>query len=254
MAAAFFAFILCASIAESSRLGTRARCGPGRGGDACEFGADTIFYDHQPYDGLELRSLDLQGWTPGAEVYLDLCKRVKAQTIVEVGVWKGASAAHLAGYLKSRHEGVLFAVDTWTGALEFWDRRFTKGAYDEQRDLQFVHGYPSVYTTFLSNMVRSRLSSYVVPFPVTSRLAAEFFEEKAFLADLVHIDAAHEEQDAKDDIERWWPIVRPCGILMGDDYSKYWPGVILAVDAFAARVGVHLEVIGPKWVLRKPCV
>jgi predicted O-methyltransferase YrrM len=110
-----------------------------------------------------------------------------------------------------------------------------------------------VYNTFLSNMVRSGLSTYVVPFPVTSRLAAEFFEEKAFRADLVHIDAAHEEQDASDDIERWWPIVRPCGILMGDDYSEYWPGVVRAVDAFSSRVGVPLEVLGPKWVLRKPC-
>ncbi len=132
----------------------------------------------------------MQGWTPGAAPYDRICNLTSPQVIVEVGVWKGASAVYLAGCLKRAGSGVLFAVDTWTGALEFWNRRITQGAPDPQRDLHWHHGLPSIYFTFLSNMVHKGLQDYVVPFPVTSRLAAEFFAEKGMQADNVHVDAA----------------------------------------------------------------
>ena len=35
--------------------------------------------------------------------------------MVEVGVWKGQSVSHLAGWLKEHKQGVLLAVDTWLG-------------------------------------------------------------------------------------------------------------------------------------------
>jgi hypothetical protein len=47
--------------------------------------------------------------------------------------------------------------------------------------------------------------------------------------DLVFIDAAHDYASVKEDIHRWWPIVRDGGMLIGHDYNHKWPGVERAV-------------------------
>jgi hypothetical protein len=64
-----------------------------------------------------------------------------------VGTWKGLSASYLAGYLKLRRSGVLLCVDTWLGALEFWNRRFSGASksFDATRNLHLKHGWPTVY-------------------------------------------------------------------------------------------------------------
>lgn len=102
-------------------------------------------------------------------------------------------------------------------------------------------------------MVHEGVEQYVVPFPVTSRLASELFAEKNLQADIIHIDAAHEYEDVQDDIKFWWPLVRPCGILLGDDYEpELWPGVVKATDEFVKLNGLQLRTVGVKWIVNKP--
>ena len=227
------------------------KCEPGHGGQECELNTATIFYEHEPFSDLHLRPKDLNGWSPGYEVYKGICDQAHGvQTIVEIGVWKGLSASHLANYLKSQGGGVLFAVDTWTGNLHLWKRKI----HDAITNLHLKNGYPTVYWTFLSNMVHEGVSEYIIPFPVTSRMASEFFEEKKLQADVIHIDADHEYDDAKEDIALWWPLVRPCGILLGDDYSQSWPGVVKAVNEFAKDNNLKLQTDGFKWFVRKPAL
>jgi hypothetical protein len=140
--------------------------------------------------------LELQGWNPAEQLYTRLAETVNAQFIIEVGTWKGMSASYLASYLKSRRSGVLLCVDTWLGTLTSWTRRGTSKKFNPSLNLHLKHGYPSVYFSFLSNMVHLNLTEYVVPFPVPSRIAAQFLaEEPRYKADLIHIDAAHEYQD-----------------------------------------------------------
>jgi predicted O-methyltransferase YrrM len=54
------------------------------------------------------------------------------------------------------------------------------------------------------------------------------------LVDFVYIDANHEFEPAMQDFEAWWPMVRPGGVMAGDDYDQEHPGVMQAVAAFAA--------------------
>lgn len=49
------------------------------------------------------------------------------------------------------------------------------------------------------------------------------------------VDAAHEYADIKEDIERWLPLLSRCGVMLGDDYIGYWPGVMFAVNELALR-------------------
>lgn len=49
----------------------------------------------------------------------------------------------------------------------------------------------------------------------------------------VYIDASHEYEDVKSDIETWWPLIRDDGILAGHDFDQTHPGVIKAVEEFS---------------------
>ena len=105
-------------------------------------------------------------------------------------------------------------------------------------------------------MVHEGLHHYVVPLPATSTTAAALFAAATLSADLIHLDAAHEYADVAQDIRVWWPLVRPGGVLLGDDYDPgTWPGVVRAVNEFAAREGVLLRLAGQramKWWVEKP--
>ena len=66
--------------------------------------------------------------------------------IVEVGSWKGRSAAFMAVEIINSNKKIKFdCVDTWLGAVEFWDQF----ADTPERDLMLVNGYPQIYYQFL---------------------------------------------------------------------------------------------------------
>lgn len=236
-------------------------CVPGHFGVGCNFNISTIFYEHNVYANtgdLPPKS-QLDGWSPPCHFYKKLVKQYSVSFIVEVGVWKGKSAACIAQALKRGAGGVLIAVDTWLGALEFWTRSLSRGKPDPTRSLYFNHGYPQVYLHFLANIVRAGLQQYVIPFPVPSRLGHDFLEQlQSAHPDMVHIDAAHEYADAKEDIRMWWGLMRPGGLLLGDDFKAGWSGVVLAACEHAQMYG--LEIFRPsqrgyvqkKWWVVKP--
>jgi hypothetical protein len=127
-------------------------CGPGVGGAQCDLSRHTVFAEHDPFDGLPILEKDLQGWSAGPSIYHQVAAASHATAIIEVGVWKGLSAAYLAQFLRDRGVGVLFAVDTWLGAIEFWKA----GREDKEHDLKWVNGHPRIYDIFMSNMVHGK--------------------------------------------------------------------------------------------------
>lgn len=65
--------------------------------------------------------------------------------------------------------------------------------------------------------------------------------------DFVYIDAAHDYENVKADIEAWTPKVRKGGVVSGDDYYHMRSGntgVIDAVDEFVKKHGYKLEITG----------
>lgn len=209
-----------------------------------------------PYDGFNPWPKDEHGWNADSPVFDRLIKEVRPQTVVEVGVWKGASCLHMARLLRQHDLGKsrILAVDTWLGALEFWTRRDDPDRYQA---LKCVHGYPTVYYQFLSNVIHAGMQEVIIPFPSTSLIAARWFAAAGFKADLIYLDASHDRDDVYSDIKAWWENLRPGGILFGDDLGLF-PGVGDAI-MFAGYwlkmcYGLEnaLETEGPKWILRKP--
>ncbi|MCR0984340.1 class I SAM-dependent methyltransferase [Roseomonas populi] len=195
-----------------------------------------------------IRAKDLQGWNGTHPALVRAVEEVRPELALDVGVWKGQSAVSIAEAMRRvRPDSALLAIDTFLGSPEHWNRERADRIMDS---LGLVHGWPGLYWQFLSNMVHSGHADRVVPLPQTSENAAVILRRLGLRPDLVHIDAAHEYEPVRRDIEAYWALLRPGGVLIGDDYA--WPGVKRAADEFAAAQRLPLEVQDPKWIIRKP--
>ena len=191
--------------------------------------------------------LDLQGWGASDPSFRALIAELRPRLIVEIGSWKGASAIHMADLCREFGlDARIICVDTWLGSSEH-----VLGLRPGWREsLRPRHGYPQLYYTFLANVLRCGHASRIVPLPNTSDTAAVVLFEKGFRPDLIYIDAAHEEQAVYRDLKNYWSLLAPGGALLGDDFAKY-PAVQRAAQRFAAEIGVALDVLGDKFVLRR---
>jgi len=66
--------------------------------------------------------------------------------------------------------------------------------------------------------------------------------------DLIFIDAAHDYDSVKHDIQTWLPKVGSGGILAGHDYQHKFPGVMRAVADTFNLMDVHMEADSVWWV------
>jgi hypothetical protein len=235
---------------------------------------------------------DLQGWGGHPDFWGEMVRKSHATNVLEVGSWKGRSAAAIAAALKDLHidsiefdplecalcggclierdhamsrcpgpseNPELVCVDTWLGATEFYDKFDDLTRY---AGLGMLHGYPTVYYQFLANMKRRGLDRFVTPFAQSSINALRFLERKRVRFDMIYIDGSHEYRDVEMDLRYAWPLLKEGGLLVGDDYCEHWQGVIRAVDEFVGEHGLsdtfeHRQYPGEKypsdyWIVRRP--
>ena len=193
---------------------------------------------------------DLQGWM--AKEILDVFDKLpkkKDLLMIEVGTWKGRSAISFGKHLE-QFNGQLLCIDTWLGAPEFWTKQ---GLQDVNRglSLKLKHGYPTVYYTFLNNVHLNNLQNTIIPFPISANEAVEVLKSYNCNADLIYIDASHEECAVYQDITNYWQLLKPGGILFGDDYQSVWPGVIKSVNRFCEENKLRVEVKNKVWFIKK---
>jgi Methyltransferase domain len=164
---------------------------------------------------------------------------------VEVGVQRGDFSELI---LLNWHGRELISVDPWLAAPP-----------DEYRD---VSNLPQeIHDNFYAE-ARRRLEVFgdrSKIWRMTSKEAAARIESRSL--DFVYLDARHDYESVKEDIELWYDKVRPGGILAGHDYvDGVRPqgvfGVKSAVDEFfAARgltVGATLDNPWPSWIVKLP--
>jgi predicted O-methyltransferase YrrM len=191
------------------------------------------------------KHIDLQGWNSEHRVFGQLIQEIRPTSIIEVGSWKGASAVFMARIARSLGlDCRILCIDTWLGgSLTYTHLEF-------QDQLLPVGGRLPLLEQFLTNV---RDFPEITAMPSTTGDAAAALRRAGVQADLVYIDAGHEERAVRDDLESYWPLVRPGGILFGDDYSAAaWPGVAIAANRFAQEIGCPIQDRDEKYVLRKP--
>ena len=165
------------------------------------------------------------GGVPGWMVETDMAvlKELAEQCndVTEVGCWKGRSTKVLLESCK----GTVHAVDHFNGSPK-----------DATGVVASLRG--NVYEEFMknvggySNLTVHKGSSV----DVAKGLNGEMF-------DMVFIDASHEYEDVKADIEAWLPKCKK--FIAGHDYYDGHPGVKKAVDEFAKNRTVKVK--GTVW-------
>jgi hypothetical protein len=153
----------------------------------------------------------IQGWMNFQELYTKMVEKFDNAKFVEIGSWKGASAAYMAVEIINQEKKIEFyCVDTWEGSKEHTDTQ-------------------ELYEQFLQNMEPVQAVYKAIRKP--SIEAAKGFEDESL--DFIFIDASHEYEDVRADIQAWLPKLRKGGIIAGHDYQ-----------CKEVRQAVH-EVLGP---------
>jgi predicted O-methyltransferase YrrM len=130
-----------------------------------------------------------------------LIERAKeSETFAEVGCWHGVTTRNIA---TSSPKTIVYAVDHFSSSPEL--EVITR---EHEPDWQFQQ--------FLSN-VNGILNVKIVP--LKSVEAAKSLSNIRF--DVVFIDAAHDYESVKADVEAWAPLVKENGILCGHDYGWF---------------------------------
>jgi hypothetical protein len=171
-----------------------------------------------------------ENWFGGVEpLYSKFVDHMKDNSIfVEVGCWKGKSISYMGVEVVNSGKNIkCYAVDTWKGSSEHQ-------SYDEIIN-------DTLYDIFLNNI--KCLSHVIIPIRKSSIEAAEDFLDGSI--DIVYIDANHDYEEVKKDIQAWLPKVKSGGIISGHDYGG-WHGVTKAVDEMFPT-GVVSSSVGATW-------
>lgn len=192
---------------------------------------------------------DMQGWGSHDPIFAQILSAIAPSIILEIGTWKGVSAIYMAELLKTKeHDFAIICIDTWLGGIEHIDDSISISIDDTRK-----HGYPTLYYQFLANVIHTGHQDCIVPFPNTSAIAARFLLKRQIQADLIYIDASHDEEDVYADLSNYWKILRSGGVMFGDDWDAGALGysVICAVNRFVKEKQLNLQVQGNKWVIQK---
>lgn len=99
-------------------------------------------------------------------------------------------------------------------------------------------GHAHLYERFLNRIIQADLTQTVLPVRAASPVAARMMGVLNYTVDAVYLDSAQEGGELYLDLSLYWDLLRPGGVLMGDDYMWFWPGVIHDVDLFMKHSGI----------------
>jgi hypothetical protein len=138
---------------------------------------------------------------------------IKNPVGAEIGVWQGGLSNRL---LENIPGLTLYMIDSWSPQTYTHDKRL-----HEKFDINTHKNY------ILSCRVAEKFRDRAHIIPETSADASKLFQNNYF--DFVYLDAGHEYEDLKNDIEYWLLKVKRGGWICGHDYPNA-PGVKQAVD------------------------
>lgn len=143
------------------------------------------------------------------------------KTFVEVGAKEGRTTGHI---LKTVPDSRVIAIDPWCPMPA--QKGVVGGETYEEWD------FAKIEAEFWANVGESKdrctmlrmTSEDAVRRLGTGPAVAEFPS-----IDVIFIDAAHDYENVKKDIRRWWPLVRIGGCFLMHDFNHKWPGTERAI-------------------------
>jgi len=165
----------------------------------------------------------VSGWFESLDLFSFVVNKYDQAHFVEVGSWKGRSSCCMAVEIINSKKSIKFdCVDLWEYS-------------DSQNDIS-SNEFEGVYGEFISNI--SKVAHYINPVKSTSVEASKLYLDASL--DFVFIDAAHDYENVKKDIEAWLPKMKSGGIISGHDYF-FSQGVRRAVHEILGEVHTTSE-------------
>lgn len=155
----------------------------------------------------------IEGWFNCEPLYKEMVQGAESGAVfVEVGAWKGRSAAFMCVEILNSGKDIFFdVVDHFKGGPEHVDFG------------EVVNG--TLAAEFAKNMKPVEGVFRLLDTPSTE--AANLHPDAT--VDFCYIDGSHDYDDVKADILAWLPKIKPGALLAGDDYNHF-DGVKMAVD------------------------
>lgn len=154
-------------------------------------------------------------------------------SFVEIGAYLGKSTCFLAEKLINSGKNItLNIVDNWVG---------------HPSDIALVEEikkFGNIYDIFIDNMTKANVLDKLNIIRGDSAESASNFEDNSI--DFVYIDAAHDYESVKRDINTWLPKVKLSGVIAGHDYGNVSStGVDQAVNEIFAN---KVKIIENTWI------
>jgi predicted O-methyltransferase YrrM len=166
----------------------------------------------------------VEGFLHPAELAM-LMELATGKNVLEVGAYRGLSAWGMAHTAKS-----VLSIDTF--------RARTNGQ-DQMSELTTLDAYKSAV---------ARFANVLPPVVASSARAAETVPGPF---DFIFIDAMHRYGDVRDDIQRWWPKLKPGGVMGFHDFLHAdFPGVSQAVNEIFGPAPEGTTVVTLRWVTK----
>ncbi len=189
---------------------------------------------------IEHRYGEIDGWFDFSRLYKKMVEiHDEGSHFVEVGAWKGKSTSFMATEIANSGKIIAFdVVDTWDGSEEHKD---PNDPFYEPLLLE----KDGLYNKFIENM--KGLEEYYNPIRTTSIGRAGAYADECL--DFVLIDASHDYENVKADIEAWIPKVKRGGYLCGHD-AKHPPIRRATDEKFGGNYSI--DPTQDIWIFKKP--
>jgi hypothetical protein len=159
-----------------------------------------------------------------------LLKNKHIKLIVELGAWLGASTLFI---LDCSPDSIVITIDHWKG-----------GSPTVQQNPFYAAKLPTLYETFLVNCWQYK--DRLIPMRTTTLLGLDEIYACGLTPDLFYVDAAHDYDSVKADIEKIYQLF-PHSMITGDDWAH--PPVRAAVTDFASNYNFKVKAEGNFWRL-----
>lgn len=180
------------------------------------------------YNGFDYTKYEVNTKCAGAyreEYWSKLFDEIKPSLIIELGAYLGFSSILMSQLCEKYHDDFrIFTVDTWTVNWHYGDV------------LKWKHGYPTIYYQYIANIHYHGFEKNIYPIPLPTSVAVdnpikESLDDLNLQVDMVYVDAGHDFFSVYSDMENYYKLIRPGGVMFGDDFTGS-PGVAMAVKEF----------------------
>jgi predicted O-methyltransferase YrrM len=202
-----------------------------------------IWTGESPFRFADRRNVD-PGY-PNTNIQPDLIEAILGEVRptfwLELGTMLGGSALMTAEAIKRLGlETSICCVDPFTGDVNMWAWERELRERGDWRYLKLEAGRPTIYERFLANVREAHHADAIVPIVCTSLVGMRLLQvlvdqgRLSQLPDVVYLDSAHEPEETLLELRRAWELLRPGGVLFGDDWL--WSSVREDVRALARSV------------------